>query len=304
MAARVLRIRYQISIDDLSWPIETITLDAVGRVGTMRYQYPSICASYTMAWVGDTTEVEGHTQVISDGVCPIVDPILASDYAVNEAYAVRGDDLTGVVDSKEFTLIMWIKFNELSDGVHQQVISTNASGGASTISLARLSTGRFSFSAKDLSNTTSLSFQITNDLPYDSTKGWIPLFISADNSISRLQVYIGDVDSVPGSFNQQDELIDLHDGNFSIFSNTSGSQNVLACLSSMLFHTTSIDLSDEAIRRKLIDASGNAVNFGDGTTIFGEPALIAAQDGDLSNNNGSGGNFTITNELTSCGDAP
>lgn len=61
-----VRMKRQVSIDDLAIPSPVITRDLQGRVESLEFDYTSINVLYEVTWVGETNTIDTYTQTITD----------------------------------------------------------------------------------------------------------------------------------------------------------------------------------------------------------------------------------------------
>ena len=61
-----IRIRKDVEIKNLPWVPPQITLDALGRVSLLRYDYQNVRVEYTVTWQGETNILDTYTRQIFD----------------------------------------------------------------------------------------------------------------------------------------------------------------------------------------------------------------------------------------------
>lgn len=227
----------------------------------------------------------------------------AYDYDGTNDYATRGADLTGIADGKQGTFSAWIRI----DGGNGATRVIAGNGGNLTEPnerrfLAYLETdNKVYFFAAKADNTTLL---FINSSAHTAGAAWLHVLASWNLATGDTHLYVNDVDENVETAAVND-TIDYTTGQFSVGAFSSGASKFNGCISELFFHTTYIDLSVAANRRKFITAGGKPQYLGvDGSAPLGVQPLLYAPTGDPSNNKGSGGNFTVTGALDAASTAP
>jgi hypothetical protein len=222
----------------------------------------------------------------------------AKDYDGANDYMTRGAGLTGAADGTEGTFSVWFNADTIS-GIKRLLNAATAVGGSTTrIGLGLNSSGRIAFllqtsGGANVINSSSDTGQWTTGALVHLLASW---------SASAFQCYINDV-LVTGTSGPSGAAIDYTLADWGVGGLVNGTNLFDGCLSEMLFHTSHVDLSVEANRRKFITADLKAVSLGsDGSRPLGVQPLIYIKDGQ--NNLGSGGAFTVVGTLADCASAP
>lgn len=218
----------------------------------------------------------------------------SSDYDGTNDDARRGADLTGIVDGKAGTFSCWLRLDG-GDGGLQHIIATNTAAGTSS-RVFRNTTNTVNFSFRNAADTIILG--MNSSTTYTASATWLHILASWDLAAGVSHLFISDADVEAGGSITTDDTIDYTEGNFAVGSLTGGGSKLNGCLSELFFHTTYIDISTAANRRKFISPSGKPVFLGaDGSIPLGAQPLLYAPNGNPSTNRGSGGNFAITGSL-------
>lgn len=214
-------------------------------------------------------------------------------------YLTRGGTLTGIADSKLWTVSAWFRRNALSTAVDQGILDTTAPDQTIEFEGTGGTDGLLVIDA-DGGAVVDVDVGIINDT------NWHHLLYSFDmaNAATR-KIYIDDVD-VTGSATfvaYVDSVIDF-DGSaeYSIGASTGGGGGFDGDIADFWYDAgTFLDLSVEANRRKFISANGMPKYLGaDGSLPTGSPPDIFLS-GDTENwhtNRGTGGGFTENGALT------
>jgi hypothetical protein len=118
-------------------------------------------------------------------------------------------------------------------------------------------------------------------------------------------IYVDDVSNLAVT-TFTDDTIDYDDNDFIVGAeNTAGTNRWNGCLSEVFFHTSYLDITVEANRRKFRTSGGKPASLGaDGSTPLGVQPLLYAPSGNPGTNLGSGGNFTVTGTLDAASTSP
>jgi len=224
----------------------------------------------------------------------------ASDYDGTNDYATRGADLTGIADGKAGTLSVWVRLDG-GDAANLAMMATAIGSGASTVFLQRNSGNRFQLILRNAA-LTALGTATSASL-FTAGATWRNVLCSWDLVGGVMLMYVTDV--AEASVVPTNDTIDYTLGNFAIGAGTTGNTKLNGCLSEVFFHTTFIDLTLPANRRKFISASGKPVSLGaNGSLPLGVQPLLYAPDGNPTTNLGSGGAFTVTGSVDPCSSSP
>ena len=221
--------------------------------------------------------------------------LLASSYDGTNDHQLRGADLTGIADSKEFVLSYWWKFNNFA-AAKQLSQSTDLQYKLS------INSGIFSFRLEvKAAGTVELDIRSSGtDLNADTN--WHHYLASANMGVSNASwIYVDDSASLTRSKHTLDAVLEWSAAEHSVASDISGNSEPDIRLSEYYFITGAhIDLTTEANRRLFINSSGLPEDLGaDGTTPgLGTPHVFAA-NGDMSTNLGGGGDYVLTGAVDS-----
>ena len=223
----------------------------------------------------------------------------ASNYDGTNDFARRGGDLTGIADGKEGT-IAWFMDLQGGDGADQYVFEI-----ANRVQVFRDSSNRIDVILRN-SGGTIIGRRRTSDT-YVASGGYIGVQISWDLANADFDFYVNDaVPTLGVTTPTTNDTVDYTATEVSVGERATVTGSKLnACLSELFFHTSYLDLSNEANRRRFISADLRPQNIGPtGTGALGVQPLLYAPDGDPSDNKGTGGDFTITGALAVCNDTP
>lgn len=211
-------------------------------------------------------------------------------------YLSRGADLTGVIDSGQFTLSVWLKNTDYSA---QHFILANTLFGFPGLDFYWDGTGVTRLRAWD-SGSSSLG---DVGLPAVTTTAWVHWLISVDCG-GTTRIYTNDVQYYSGA-DYSAGSIDLTQGDFFIGATGIGGSFFNGLMSEFWFVTgTAIDISNSTNRRKFISALLKPVNLGaDGSTPTGSAPAIYLHNAtpNFQNNLGGGGGLTLNGTITDGG---
>ena len=227
----------------------------------------------------------------------------AVDFDGTNDYMTRGADLTGLADGKQGILSFWFR-KDGGDGSNQYILANDLERFRCIIQ----SNNKFMVDADNVSGN---KLFIETAAAHTASATWKHFLSSWDLATAGARfIYISDAADLTVTVFTND-TIDYTDTDWSIGVNTSGSQKFNGCLAELFFHTTYLDISVEANRRKFISASGKPVDLGaDGSTPLGVQPLVYQRVADgaaastFATNLGSGGNFTITGSLDIASTSP
>ena len=231
----------------------------------------------------------------------------AADFDGTNDWMTRGADLTGIEDSKLGTVSIWFRLDG-GDSAARRLFSCNLTSAAAGFFINRESTNRLRIVGRTSAGTTILDMVTTPT--YIAGATWYNLLASWDMAAAS-HLYVNDAAPALTTNTRTDGTIDYTKGNVGIGARVDGAEKFNGCLAEVFFHTTYIDLSVEANRRKFITAGLKPVDLGaDGSTPLGVQPLVYQRiaDGGLAasfaTNLGSGGDFTITGTLDVCDSSP
>lgn len=217
---------------------------------------------------------------------------LAADFGAQASYLTRGADLTGAVDSKQFTLSMWIYVDENKPTLN--FVIDGANGLSNRFRMVVIGDNTFESTASNSSDTLILR-AVSKPLTLNA---WNHVLYSVDMTDSNSHhLYINDIDALDSVDTFTDDTIDFTTGNFVVGGSSGLSPTHYGQLAEVWFEDgLYTDFSVEANRRKFISANRRPVGLGsDGSTPTGSaPVLyLSNSDGAFQTNKGTGGNFTV-----------
>ncbi len=244
----------------------------------------------------------------------------AFDYDGTNDYQKRGGPLTGAIDGANCIVSSWVRLDG-GNATDMRILSgvggiIGAEGGnspgasaAQGVLLVRRSSNTFRLSLTFGDATLRLSMDTVST--YVSGAAWIHILASYDGTNSHF--YINDV---------SDKLVNsAAAGNIGFataadwiigalptaFNPLVVGERLNACVSELFMHSSYLDLSVTANRRKFISATGKPVSLGaDGSIPLGVQPLLYVPSGDASGigNKGTGGAFTTVGALIVCSTSP
>lgn len=268
-------------------------------------------AAESAATLAGASLVEGGASVIASAAAAFEAPapeitVDAADFDGTNDYMARGGNPTGIADGKTGTLSLWARID--ADAASMGFLF--AGTGAFVPRLAcQWSASRMNLQCRDAASNIILLVQSSASYPVGSS--WVNVLASWDLSIGARHFYVNDVSDKAGFDSGSDAEIDYTTTNWFIGANFPTSALMNGALAEVFFHTSYIDLSQEANRRKFISASGKPVDLGSvGSIPLGVTPLIYQHlaDGESASNfainRGTGGNFTVTGSLDTASSSP
>lgn len=225
---------------------------------------------------------------------PVSSLLQASDYLT------RGAGLTGAADSKQGILSFWYKPD--SDSMAEQtlfVANYPTSGSQIGVHIYRLGGTSMWIDLYDSSGTRIMGIEATG---FSVAAGWTHVLCAWDLATTTCDLYVNGIAQGP-AFDINDATIDYTQPNWFVGCKSDASDFNDACVSEFYFNFGEfLDLTDIDNRRKFYNA-GEPVDMGaDGSIPTGTAPEVYFREW-TGVNAGSGGNFTLTSELTAC-DAP
>lgn len=230
------------------------------------------------------------------------DPSLSDgDYipnAVNfdgSTYLLRGDDLTGVSDSKTITGSFWLKIDSTANRAILQTLNNNF--------ILRTISGIVTLTIDNPAGTRVVGVYLATDLVPDE---WNHIMFSIDTSdTASMRRYVNGVEFTGSIFAPNpfiDDVFDLTSGEYAVGSNPTAISVLEGDIADFwIDFDTFIDLSVQANREKFLNTSGNPVFLGNNGNIPTGSAPDIFLSGDTDNwhtNKASGGGFTENGALT------
>lgn len=232
----------------------------------------------------------------------------AADFDGTNDWMARGGALTGIADGKAGTFACCFRVDG-GDGTFRGLYIINTTTAAAGFSVFLDSSNRLNVIARNTAGTLILNKITTSTYAAGAT--WYVMEASWDLAATTSHLYVNDAAPTLGTNTNTDDTIDYTKDNVGIAARGDGATKFSGCLAEVFFHTTYIDLSVEANRRKFISATGKPVSLGaDGSTPLGVQPLVYQRIADgaaastFATNLGSGGNFTITGTLDVCSTSP
>ncbi len=216
---------------------------------------------------------------------------------------LRGADLTGNADGKEFTLSCWINIlgNDLAImGILNSLVNS--------FSFHRHIDDKIRVQAFDNGTATWLT---ATDRLFNSTTntGWHHVLIALNAVTPIGQFYMDDaVEPTTDIDAPNDRLINFTVTEWSVGGEAAGAGFILdAELADLWFDLNYMDISVESNRRKFIDGAGKPVDLGatGGTPTGSDPiAYFSRETVNWHTNKGTGGGFTEIGALTDAASSP
>lgn len=221
-------------------------------------------------------------------------------------YMLRGGALTGAVDGRVGMASFWYQMNG-GDAVLQFILRS----ALGRLILRRGVDNIWTIGLFNAAGTSS--FVINSATAVTAGVGWHHLLASWDtNAIAGAkigQIYLDDV-SDPGAFTDASAAFDIDytDTDYGIGAHTDGTGKLNADVADIYLNFAArLDFSIEANRRKFISAAGKPVGLGTDGSLPTGTAPIVFQKGpaaSFATNRGTGGDFTVTGELTDAATSP
>lgn len=226
----------------------------------------------------------------------------------------RGAGLTGASDGVSCTISVW--FNIIGgDNSHLTIFENYLTGVEDRLWLRRSNNNKLLFFVNTIDSAVAWAFTTDNLYDTSNNTGWHHALISCQLDATPVgQIYIDDsLASITESIVPTDaDTLDFTTSDWGIGARSSdelGGLKLNADLSELWFNTEHVDISVEANRRKFIDASGKPADLGsDGSTATGTQPLVYFRGNatvwNAGTNSGSGGDFTMTGEVTDASTSP
>lgn len=278
------------------------------RKGYQRFaQGVGTAAVQTLAeyWSGTTHKLLGASS------SSIYDTTNIPTYIVNAVkfdgtttYLLRGGPLTGIADGTTGSFSVWIQINggDSSGIVILNIQDLNGSG-IQGLHIDRRINNTFQISAHNSAGT--LVLEMDSNSQYKTSPIWINILASWNLATGATNLYINGVND-NNTVTVINSAIDYTKTDTSVGANTDGAAKFNGGVSELWFDTSYIDFSQLSNRNKFL-LNNVPVNLGvDGSTPTGSKPLLYLNNSAASfqNNNGSGGNFSVTGMLTNASTTP
>jgi len=214
----------------------------------------------------------------------------------------RGANLTGATSGKEFTLAFMAKMDASKDGLANTFLTTSTT--SSKFTSSRAATTNTLALQVQTSAAVNIRSSTATQLSLASADGWTWVGVSMNTATQTMLLYKNNTAQTYTGTITADAIIDFAGiTDWGWAASTGNGNRAAACFCCIAFHTKFVDLSKTSVRRKFITASGLPVDISL-SDPFGETPLIWCPTGDLTANDGTGGNFVTTGALTACADSP
>lgn len=226
----------------------------------------------------------------------------AADFDGTNDWLARGADLTGISDGKEGTFSLW--FNLSSDPAGNAVLMGGPSGEGLWIHYDPTS-DVYRVTGENAAGTWILAMKTAST--YTPSDDWLHLLFAWDLAAGTGQIYVNDAEDRAGAPTLTNDTLDYTRGNWAIGALSGGGAKIAGAFADMWFHTTYIDISKEANRRRFITEDLRPARLGAlGEYPLGaQPLLYLANPFDrFEINRGTGGNFSVTGALSDPLDSP
>lgn len=227
--------------------------------------------------------------------------ISATDFDGTNDYMTRGADLTGNADGKLGLISFWYRLDG-GDAARMGVVQNKDS----FVILERNASDKWQIRTARAAGGKILDLSTSNS--HTSGVGWHHCCMCWDlGAASSGHIFIDDVeDTVETTFT--DDSSDYTRDDHGIGASSAGSIKFNGCLSEIYVNYAEYsDLSTEANRRKFVTAAVEAVDLGsDGSTPTGTAPIMYFPNSSATfeQNEGSGGDLTVTGSLAACSDTP
>lgn len=213
-------------------------------------------------------------------------------------YMERGGGLTGAADSKTGILSFWYKANTDDDDERVLFVGNYPAGGfAQTgVRIYRYLDQSIFIDLYDSSGTQLMGMEATG---FNVGNGWRHVMCAWDLATTTCNIYVNGSPQGP-AHTISDGTIDYTQTQWVVGDETDHNNPTLACVSEFYLNFGEfIDLTDSGNRAKFYDA-GSPVDLGaDGSTPTGTAPEVYLREW-TGVNAGSGGNFTLSSEMTPC----
>lgn len=230
-----------------------------------------------------------------------------ADFDGTNDLMARGADLTDIADGKAGTFSCWLRLDG-GDNAQNEFFAIRGAGNIG-FQVGRQGDNTLRVIGGNAAGTIILQKRTVDTYLAGAT--WLNILCSWDLAATTSHLYVSDAAPTLSTNTNTDDTLDYTKGNVGVGALTGGGLKLNGCLAEVLFHTTYIDLSVEANRRKFIKSNGKPADLGaDGSTPLGVQPLVYLHldDGeaasDFRTNLGSGGNFTITGTLDTASTSP
>lgn len=208
--------------------------------------------------------------------------------------AERLTALTGVSDGQAGTLAMFAKLRDFN-----QILHTGLASGVFRASVVVNDSGSSTFKMRDSMSQTVVNLFIGSYAAAADQWAWYGW--SWDAGASRAAAYLNDTNmQAEGSFFDPARNIEYSAPEVAFYATLSGGGTSRGCYAYVFFSTTTeYDFNIESNRRLFLKSDGSPV------TTFPSGGIVQSETGDLSKNEGYGGNFDLPNgPFLRCVDQP
>ncbi len=225
-----------------------------------------------------------------------------ADFDGTNDWMTRGSDLTGAVDGKKFTVVLWYRIDGGDDATTTGFFIT-----ASRFKLEKHSSNNWRLFGRNSSASTILT-AVGEDNAVVASATWGCLMASGDLATPGSgRMYRNDIsDYSETAF--VDDTLDYTVGDVGIGGQIDGTAKFNGCLAEIYVNlVTNIDFDVEANRRRFISPAGKPVSLGaDGSGPTGTAPIGYWKNpfDSFETNSGTGGNMSVTGELAACSTSP
>lgn len=217
----------------------------------------------------------------------------ATDLDGSSDYYTRGADLTGSADGKLGLFSCWFR-TDGGDGTSRYFLMDQGT----RFYVLHVNTNVLRVVGRRANGTTTLQQDSTTTYIADTT--WYHVLLSYDLANAKAFIYVDDASVGDTPSTLDDNEIDYTRTDWAVGAANTGALPFNGAIAELFFAQEYLDISNEDNRRLFRSAAGHPVPLGaDGSTPTGTQPIIYAIDGDMTNNLGSGGNFTAQGSPTS-----
>ena len=222
--------------------------------------------------------------------------LLGADFNGSSHFLTRGANLTGIANGKQGTFSCWFRLDG-SNGALIYFLKTNSGGNQFEV-------------RRNVANTITVKgetgLEIATTATFTAAATWYHLLASWDVATAGARhLYISDVSDL-NVVTFSDSTIS-YEKDIAIGATVAGANFFHGCMAELFFHTSYIDLSVTANRRKFITSNGRPADMGPhATRPFGIKPIMyhSVRRGELAGtvftlNRGSGGDFSGADPGTS-----
>lgn len=226
---------------------------------------------------------------------PAIGGIIGSNYDGSD-YQIRPTVLTGLTNTKQGLLIASLLINAAGNATTRIIMTLGEVAPPNvTFSLFMSALNKIEIIGRNVADTQAIIRTATT--AFAGGPAWRTVIASWDLATSTILMYVGDTINNTPTININEDL-NYTDGDAAIGALFNGTVNYVGGLSELYFDNKFLDISIEANRRRIVDATGKLVYFGvTGELVSGTTPVLYAPNGNVVFNRGTGGNFTTVGQL-------